>query len=290
MVRKTLSCSLCCVRGTSNRRGFDCSPRQVHPGSGSLLARVFELRAIMENDHDGDRSWECGVSACFRLGSRRDRFRAGSQYLFKQRFFQNKFNYNVRQILHPHDHAISDATRVIAVPTVGLGVYSNPDRVICDGSSRELKVGIGEIKAPWVLETAGAMAFVNRLPIEHFGEDFVAVTPWRDIQRNVGKGLTQLYHDMIMDGMTVGFLATTEVFFFCLINPEDRTDLRVFTLKVHRADVPRSGPLPPFTVQVGLATLAWMGRVNFSQPKPMPEDLETWSNHPEVKECSLMHQ
>jgi hypothetical protein len=135
----------------------------------------------------------------------------------------NKFNYNVRHILHPHDHAISDATRVIAVPTVGLGVYSNPDRVICDGSSRELKVGIGEIKAPWVLETAGAMAFVNRLPIEHFGGDFVAVTPWRDIQRNVGKGLTQLYHDMIMDGMTVGFLATTEVFFFCLINPEDRT-------------------------------------------------------------------
>src|SRR5271154_6117595 len=109
----------------------------------------------------------------------------------------NKFNYNVRHILHPHDQAISDATRVIAVPTVGLGVYSNPDGVICDGSSRELKVGIGEIKAPWVLETAGAMAFVNRLPIEHFGEDFVAVTPWRDIKRNVVKGLTQLYHDMI---------------------------------------------------------------------------------------------
>ena len=174
---------------------------------------------------------------------------------------------------------ISDSVRVIAVPTAGLGVFSHPDKVICDGTAYEVKVGFGEVKPPWVMKTIGALTFANRLPFNRFGEDFISNIESEDAQKNVDKGLTQRYSNLLNDGLSLGFLATTEIFFFCCINPEDRGEFQVFPLMVDRIDLPRNGAPSPFTVQMGLATLAWMGRKPiFGEPREMPGGLALWSN------------
>ena len=100
---------------------------------------------------------------------------------------------------------------------------------------------------------------MNRLRIDHFGSQFIAVTGTEDQQWNVGKGLTQIYHYLISDGLTLGFLATTDDFIFCQINQMDRKELQICHL-IGRADMPRV--VAPCTVQAGLATLAWMGQKN----------------------------
>jgi len=193
----------------------------------------------------------------------------------------DKYNYDLQDVLRPGEPAISDSVRVIAVPTAGLGVFSHPDKVICNGSAYEVKVGFGEVKPPWVMKTIGALTFANRLPFERFGEDFLAIIESEDAQKNVGKGLTQLYSDLLNDGLSLGFLATTEIFFFCCINPEDRGEFQNFPLMVDRMDIPRNGAQSPFTVQMGLATLAWMGRIPiFGEPRPMPRGLALWSKQP----------
>lgn len=191
----------------------------------------------------------------------------------------NEFNYDVQGIIHAGEPPFDDSVRVIATPTAGLGVYSHPDQVITDGSAFEIKVGLGEIKPPWVLKTAGALAFTARLPFNHLGNEFVALVNQDDAQKNVAKGLVQLYSDLLTDGLSLGFLATTEVFFFCLINPLDRTEFQIFPLLVDRSDLPRNGALSPFTVQEGLATFAYMGKKPiFSAPRPRPNGLSLWSN------------
>src|ERR1700685_2286430 len=64
----------------------------------------------------------------------------------------DKFNYDLQAVLRPGEVPISDSVRVIAVPTAGLGVFSHPDKVICDGTAYEVKVGFGEVKPPWVMK------------------------------------------------------------------------------------------------------------------------------------------
>ena len=190
----------------------------------------------------------------------------------------NDFNYDLQHILHAGEPPVSESVRVIATPTAGLGVFSHPDQVITDGSAYEKKIGLGEIKPPWVLKTSGALEFANRLPFNHLGSEFLALVHHEDAQKNVAKGLVQLYSDLLTDGLSLGFLATTEIFFFCLINPLDRTEFQIFPLLVDRSDRPRNGAPSPFTVQEGLATLAWMGRKGiFSDPKDKPGNLSLWS-------------
>ena len=189
------------------------------------------------------------------------------------------FNFDAHHLLDPYEPVISPRIQVIASPTAGMGVFGRPDVVICDGTRNEMKVGLGEVKPPWVVRTSAVQAFLNRLRIDHFGSQFIAVTGTEDQQWNVGKGLTQIYHDLITDGLTLGFLATTDDFIFCQINQMDRKELQICHLRIERADMPRVGA--PCTVQAGLATLAWMGQKPiFGAPRPKPRDLERWSNHP----------
>ena len=191
----------------------------------------------------------------------------------------DKFNYDLQAVLRPGEVPISDCVRVIAVPTAGLGVFSHPEKVICDRTAHEVKVGFGEVKPAWVMKTSGALTFANRLPFNHFGEDFIANIESEDSQKNVGKGLTQLYSDLLNEAGSLGFLATTETFFFCCINPEDRGEFQIFPLVVDRIDLPRNGAPSLFTIQMGLATLAWMGRKPiFGEPREMPRGLALWSN------------
>jgi len=191
----------------------------------------------------------------------------------------DSFNVEAHYLLDPYEPVISPQIQVIAGSTIGMGVVSRPDAVICDGTSNETKVGLGEFKPPWVVKTSAIQSFMNRLPFTHFGNQFIAITRREEEQRNVGKGLTQLYHDLITDHLTLGFLATTDDFIFCQINPLDRTELQVCHLRVERADRPSVGAL--CTVQKGLATLAWLGRKPvFGEDKPEPEGLKKWSKYP----------
>jgi hypothetical protein len=190
----------------------------------------------------------------------------------------DKFNYDLQAVLRPGEVPISDSVRVIAVPTAGLGVFSHPDKVICDGTAYEVKVGFGEVKPPWVMKTTGALTFANRLPFDRFGEDFIANIESEDSQKNVGKGLTQLYSDLLNDGLVSASSLPPKSFSSVALIPRIVESFKFF-LVVDRVDLPRNGAPSPFTVQMGLATLAWMGRKPiFGEPTEMPGGLALWSN------------
>jgi len=193
----------------------------------------------------------------------------------------NIFNYDLQGVLHVGEPPISDSVRVIVTLTGSFGVFSHPDQIITDGSAYDIKVGLGEVKPHWVFKTAGALAFVDRLPFDHLRSEFLALIDNEDPQKNVAKGLVQLYSDLLTDGLSLRFLATTEISLFCCINPLNRTTLQIFPLLIDRSDLPRNGAPSLFTVEEGLATLAYIGRKPiFSDPRDKPDGLSLWSCFP----------
>jgi hypothetical protein len=189
----------------------------------------------------------------------------------------NCFNYDYYQFLQPGLPGIFPYTEVYALPVVALGVRSSPDICITDGSLNMLTVGLGEVKAPWVLTRQALTEFMGRLPIRHFGEQFVAVTRnLPDDSVRVGKALTQIYSDLLTEGLSLGFLATTDSIIYCYIPPEDRSRLKISLHRAYRAD--RAWEFEPgrFTVQTGLSTLAWLAKTRFSQRRQHPPHLKKW--------------
>jgi len=144
------------------------------------------------------------------------------------------------------------------------------------------KVALGEVKTPWVIKKSQYQSFINyRMPIADFGTSFVATVKFGDEHYNMGRGLTQIYSDLLTDRLSIGFLATTDFFMFCRIPPENPKSLYIFPLKIERASVPMQGR-PPFTVQMGLATLSWRGRTEPRLPERLPHDIKTWRTYSRI--------
>jgi hypothetical protein len=97
----------------------------------------------------------------------------------------------------------------------------------------------------------------------------------------MGKAIVQTYSDMITDGRTVGFLATTDRIVYCYIPPENRTHMSIYVNTCYREE--RGWGPVQFTVaarrwspQVGLATLAWLARTYYANYQPKPDGLKVW--------------
>ena len=81
---------------------------------------------------------------------------------------------------------------------------------------------------------------------------------------------------MITDGLSIGFLATSDSITYCFIPPENRTCLKIFSQRILRAECPWEMGPQLFTVQGGLATLAWIAKRQYSNMYPRPEGLKVW--------------
>jgi hypothetical protein len=193
----------------------------------------------------------------------------------------NDFNLSFYQLLEPDLPPIPPYTDVITAPTVSLNVVSKADMVITDGSYEMKKVGLGEIKPPWVVQRGGIVNFMNRLPISHFGVQFIAHFTNKDHKDpailNVGKAVTEIYSDLLTDGLSLGFLATIDSLIVCFIPPEDRTCLKVYFHPIYRQERPWEFMPGMPTVQVSLMTLAWMGKTQFSGHQKHPGS-RIWGN------------
>jgi hypothetical protein len=86
----------------------------------------------------------------------------------------NDFNLSYSPYLEPQNPLLTGDVQIYTSPLAGLRVLSNPDVVITDGTAQMSKVGLGEIKAPWVVTSSAIKRFVTQLPMSHFGEQFVA--------------------------------------------------------------------------------------------------------------------
>lgn len=188
-----------------------------------------------------------------------------------RQFFQmiNNFNLDYYQFLHPGAPYPNRETEVYAYPLSSLGVYSNPDVVITNGQPAMNKVGLGEVKAPWVvIYDPHVRDFMAGLPYHNFGQRFVAAPNVPEVVM-VCRALTQIYSDILTDRVCVGFLATTDHILYCLVPPEDRTSLYVIGQRIWRREWSQYfEPSHNFTAQVGLATLAWLGKTRYSTPQP----------------------
>jgi hypothetical protein len=86
----------------------------------------------------------------------------------------NDFNISYKPYLAPQDPPLAADTQVYTSVLAGFRVISNPDVAITDGTVQMGKVGLGEINAPWVVTGAAIKRFITRLPLSHFGAEFVA--------------------------------------------------------------------------------------------------------------------
>ena len=81
---------------------------------------------------------------------------------------------------------------------------------------------------------------------------------------------------MITDGLSIGFLATSDTITYCCIPPEDRTCLKICSHRIFRGECPWETRPQQFSVQVGLATLAWIAKRQYSAMHPRPRGLKVW--------------
>ena len=64
----------------------------------------------------------------------------------------NAFNLDYRRIIERNDRRpLYPHNEVYALPVAALNVFSSPDAVITDGSIDMNKVGLGEVKPPWIV-------------------------------------------------------------------------------------------------------------------------------------------
>jgi hypothetical protein len=187
-------------------------------------------------------------------------------------YFQmvNQFDIDFHQFLHPTRPHVNPAVEIYKEITAEAGVASNADLMISCGTDYQRTVGLGEVKAPWVVTRTAIQRLMIDLPFVNFGRQFVArAAPSDDSTDQVkeeyrqhvlmGKAITQLYNDMITDGVTVGFLATTERIVYCFIPPSNRKHLSLYVNECYRQETGWGHYTPEarrFTPQVGLATLA----------------------------------
>ena len=150
----------------------------------------------------------------------------------------NQFNSDFRPLIDPANPTISRTTRICESAIGAWDIWSNCD-VVTDGTDRMNKVALGEVKTPWVIKKSQYQSFINyRMPIANFGTGFVATVKFGEEHYNMGRGLTQIYSDLLTDRLSIGFLATTDFFMFCRIPPENPKALYIFPLKIERASVP----------------------------------------------------
>jgi hypothetical protein len=190
----------------------------------------------------------------------------------------NHFHLDYHQFLEPGTPPPLPSTQVYSLPVAALGVISNPDVVITNGQPEMTKVGFGEVKPSWVVTRNKISEFMGRLPFTNFGEQFIAVPGQEQETLMVGRALTQIYSDLITDGLSVGFLATTEAVIYCFIPPEDRTCVNIFFHRIYRVERPWEFEPHRFTVQVGLATLAWIAKTRYSAIYLRPYRPKVWGN------------
>ena len=202
----------------------------------------------------------------------------------------NDFNLSFYSLLEPGlPQLANQSTEVITHYRVAnFGVVGRPDFIITDGSDAMRKVGFGEIKTQWVLRIDAIHRFFQRLPMEDFGRDYIAArfdgdedANTLEARINVAKAITQLYHDLIRDNLTIGFLATCQRIIYCFIPPSDRTQIQIFVCPIYREERPWRPNMPEtlhFTAQVGLATLAWLSKRFYSAPQWHPDNLKVWGN------------
>ena len=91
-------------------------------------------------------------------------------------FYQmvNHFNLDYYQFLQLGASWPLLSTEVYAYPLTAIGVSSNPDAVITNGQPAMVKVGVGEVKPPWVVQRNSISVFLGNLPYLNFGEEFIA--------------------------------------------------------------------------------------------------------------------
>jgi hypothetical protein len=208
-------------------------------------------------------------------------------------YFQmvNEFNLDYHQFLHPTRPIVDPLAEVYKPITSDTNCSVNADLMITCGTNRQQIVGLGEIKCPWVVTPNAIQRFMVSLPFSDFGGQFIAREPphprssipeAREEHRQnarMGKALTQLYNDMINDGRTVGFLATTERIVYCFIPPENRRHLSIYVNTCYRAETgwgPSTSPARRFSPQVGLA--AWLASTFYSAEQPQPPGLKKYCN------------
>jgi hypothetical protein len=189
------------------------------------------------------------------------------------------FNLDYRRIIERNDRRpLYPHNEVYALPVAAINVFSSPDIVITDGSIDMIKVGLGEVKPPWIVRDTITTQFMNRLPIHDFGNQIVANRDQSEEVLKLCRALTQIYSDLLTDGLSVGFLTTTEFIIYCFIPPEDRTRLHIHLQRIYRAELTsESSPQPGrFTAQVGLAALAWLAKTRYRDLYDKPSGLKTW--------------
>jgi hypothetical protein len=80
----------------------------------------------------------------------------------------NALNRGYYPLIEGHSEPIEEDTQVICFPWAVTGIRSHPDRMITDGSVSMEKVGLGEVKTPWVAQQNAAIQFVSGLPYDDF--------------------------------------------------------------------------------------------------------------------------
>lgn len=199
----------------------------------------------------------------------------------------NDFNLSFYQLFESSLPPLTrQSTEVFTQPRVAcMRLLGNPDVIITDGTDSMEKVGCGEIKTPWVLRPDAIQDLFQRIPFDNFGRDYIApeslFEPFdsREAKVNLGKAITQLYHDLLSDSLTLGFLATTDRIIYCFIPPENRSHLEVFMNPIFRQERMWNQHMPEerrFTAQVGLATLAWLGKRFYATPRLVPDGLKIY--------------
>lgn len=189
----------------------------------------------------------------------------------------NHFHLDFHGALYPCLQQPRENTEVYANAGSVVQVRSNPDIVITDGTDNMLKVGLGEVRSPWILTRRSIVHFMSRLPFTHFGEQFVGVEGQTEEILYTGKAITQLYNNLLTDRLSVGFVATPEAIIYCFIPPDNRTCLQIHYSPIWR-EIMDLVP-PRFTPQVGLATLAWFAKTHFGGKKLMaPKNMRKWGN------------
>jgi hypothetical protein len=118
---------------------------------------------------------------------------------------------------------------------------------------------------------------MDRLPFINFGEDFIAPQYQNSKLLLFAQSLAQVYNGMITDGLSIWFLATSDTITYCFIPPEDRTYLKIFSRRICRGDRPWEMGPQQITVQVGLATLAWIAKRQYSNIYTRPRGLKVWT-------------